>query len=152
MDYRALNLTILSANRPAKYSSSDLYVTATISNTASPQIFTSNKSKEGSDLTWNFPMSFMVNTNEADRMNLVVQIKAARIIFAKILGEVRVPIEDLIKDVTSEGKTLQTVSYPVKWLSGEPQGHLSFSYEVKEKYKEKSNAPQGYEYLGNMKY
>ncbi|XP_076895535.1 protein SRC2-like [Bidens hawaiensis] len=158
MDYRTLDITILSTNGLTMYSSSGkrnhFYVTATISGTASPQRFkTTTNKNNGSDPTWESRMSFKVNINKAAHMELVVQVKATSMLFDKTLGEVRVSIKDLIEGVTSEGKTLQTVSYPVKGRSGEPQGRLSFSYKVGKIFtKQLNKAPPGYEYLGNMKH
>ncbi|XP_076895536.1 protein SRC2-like [Bidens hawaiensis] len=76
--------------------------------------------------TWNKPMKFIVN----EAALLVVKIKAKRMFVDKKLGEVRVPVKELMEGVTSEGNyTVQTMICPVKGRSGESMGDLTFCYE-----------------------
>ncbi|MFS8002864.1 putative C2 domain-containing protein [Helianthus anomalus] len=141
MDYRILDLILVCAKGLKKSSfigRMDVYAVASISGTTGKiQKLRTTVDKNGdTDPTWNFPMKFIIDEPAALQNNhiLVVKIKAARIFRGKNLGEVHVPIKDLLDGVKVEGKSLESVSYQVIRRSGEPKGVLSFWYEVGEKF------------------
>ncbi|MFS7959444.1 putative C2 domain-containing protein [Helianthus anomalus] len=138
-DYRTLDLTLVSANGLTKASKLPVYAVASISDSRAAitvQKFKTSIHKDGgSDPTWNFPMKFTVNeaVGLQNRLMLVVKIKVERMLVDKNLGEVRVPIKELLEGVKPEGKTMQNVSYQVRGRDGEVKGVLSFSYRFGEK-------------------
>ncbi|KAI3730665.1 hypothetical protein L1987_61837 [Smallanthus sonchifolius] len=71
----------------------------------------------------------MFSVNEAARLQnhltLVVKIKAVRMLVNKKLGEVRVPIKELL-----EGETMRAVGYLVRGWQGEEKGFVTFSYRL----------------------
>ncbi|KAJ0598350.1 putative C2 domain-containing protein [Helianthus annuus] len=148
MNYRNLNLTIISANglkKPTFMGKMDVYAVVSISGTiGNPQKLKTNISKHAnSDPTWNFPMKFIINEAAGfqNRLTLVIKIKAAGIFGGRNLGEVHVPVKELLEGVKDEGKTMQFVSYQVRRPSGKVKGVLSFSYEVGEKFTGKPEEP-----------
>ncbi|KAF5770124.1 putative C2 domain-containing protein [Helianthus annuus] len=126
MEY-TLDFTLVSAKGLTKAS--------TISGTADQKVqkFKTHIDKDGgSDPMWNFPMKFTMNEAAGleNRLTLVVKIKGARMFLDKNLGEVRVPIKELLEGSKTEGKTMQNVSYQVRGRYGEPDGVVSFSYKL----------------------
>ncbi|XP_076915930.1 protein SRC2 homolog [Bidens hawaiensis] len=89
-----------------------------------------------SDPAWNFPMKFVIDAAAGlnNGMTLVVKIKAEGIFGGKNLGEVHVPVMELLEGVKDNGKAVKTVSYQVRRPSGKPKGVLSLKYEFWEKF------------------
>ncbi|XP_076952436.1 protein SRC2 homolog isoform X2 [Bidens hawaiensis] len=88
--------------------------------------------KDGdSNPTWNHPMKFTIDEHAAlqNRLTLVVDIKAEGLLMDKDVGEVHVPVMELMDGYSVGGKPLQFVSYQVR----KPKGELSFSYKFGEK-------------------
>ncbi|XP_021974435.2 protein SRC2-like [Helianthus annuus] len=107
-DYRTLNLTLISANGLTKAAKLHVYAVASISDSRAAitvQKFKTSVHKDGdSDPTWNFPMKFTVNEAAGlqNRLTLVVKIKVERMLVDKNLGEVRVPIKELLQGVYTQ--------------------------------------------------
>ncbi|KAI3522381.1 hypothetical protein L1887_00119 [Cichorium endivia] len=147
MDYRTLDITLVSAKgikKASLFGKSDVYAVAYISGTASYQKPRTLVDKDGgSNPTWNFPMKFTVDEAAGlqNRLTLVVEIKAVGIFSDKNLGEVRVPIKELLEGVSTKGKTEQLASYQVRKPSGKPKGYLSLSYKFGEKFSGKAEDP-----------
>ncbi|KAF5793963.1 putative C2 domain-containing protein [Helianthus annuus] len=140
MEYKTLDLTLVSAKGLTKAGKLSIYAVASISDSrtviSKVQKFKTPIHKEGgSDPTWNFPMKFTLNKAASlqNRLTLVVKIKGARMLVDKNLGEVRVPIKELLEGVDPEGKTTQNVSYHMIGRDGEVKGVVSFSYKFGEK-------------------
>ncbi|KAM0037229.1 putative C2 domain-containing protein [Helianthus debilis subsp. tardiflorus] len=134
MEYTTLDLTLVSAKGLTKASKLSVYAVASISDSRTAfskvQKFKTPFYKDGgSDPTWNFRMKFTLN-KATGPMTLVVKIKGARMLVDKNLGEVRVPIKELLE---GEGKTMQIVSYHMIGRDGEVKGVVSFSYKFGEK-------------------
>ncbi|PWA50643.1 C2 calcium-dependent membrane targeting [Artemisia annua] len=69
-----------------------------------------------------------------NRLTLVVKIKSVGMFSDKNLGEVLVPMKELLEGIKDEGKAMQLVSYQVKGKSKKPRGSVSFSYKFGEKF------------------
>ncbi|KAI3522383.1 hypothetical protein L1887_00121 [Cichorium endivia] len=147
MNYRTLELTLVSAKGIKKGSlvgKSDVYAVAYISGTTSNQKLRTPVDKDGgSNPTWNFPMKFTIDEAAGlqNRLTLIIEIKAIGTFSDKNLGEVRVPIKELLEGVSTEGKAQKLVSYQVRKPSGTPKGYLSFSYNFGEKFSGKVEEP-----------
>ncbi|MFS7959504.1 putative C2 domain-containing protein [Helianthus anomalus] len=135
--HKTLDLTLVSAKGLKKagsiFGKLHVYAVVSISGTGyKVQKFKTPIHKDGgSDPTWNFPMKFTVNEAAGleNRLTLVVKIKGARMFLDKNLGEVRVPIKELLQGVKPEEKTVQNVSYEVRGRYGELEGVVSLSYK-----------------------
>ncbi|KAI3687312.1 hypothetical protein L1987_81007 [Smallanthus sonchifolius] len=81
-------------------------------------------------------MKFIVNEAAGlqDHLTLVVKIKAEWIFGGRSLGEVCVPVKDLLEGVKDEGKAMQSASYQVWRRSGKPKGVFRFWYELGERF------------------
>nr|GEX38871.1 hypothetical protein [Tanacetum cinerariifolium] len=58
-----------------------------------------------------------------NRLTLLVRIKSAGMLFDKNLGEVRLPMKELLEGIKVEGKAMQLVSYQVTRKSKKPRGY-----------------------------
>ncbi|KAG5559911.1 hypothetical protein RHGRI_003266 [Rhododendron griersonianum] len=79
--------------------------------------------------TWNFPLKFFVEESAArsNRLGVTFKIRCER--GDKDIGEVHVPLSDLIGP-TEDGELLHSVTYQVRRPSGKPnKGELNFSYK-----------------------
>ncbi|KAK1416049.1 hypothetical protein QVD17_31837 [Tagetes erecta] len=140
--YRTLELTLFSAKelpKPKTTSNLNAYAVVSISGTNKPQKFTIPIDNDTD------PTSMKFTVNEAaclkNRLTLVVKIKAKRMFFDKKLGEVRVPINELLARVkTDQGVAMQTVSFPMSKRHHEPEGVVSFSYKFGDRYSVLSSA------------
>ncbi|XVF38703.1 hypothetical protein REPUB_Repub20aG0124500 [Reevesia pubescens] len=91
----------------------------------------------GKDPTWNFPVKFSIDESLAknNNMNLKFKIKCERILGDKELGQVNVPVKELL-DSPGEGGSMKFVNYQVRKPSGKPEGTLNFSYKFGDKVSE----------------
>ncbi|GJT25458.1 SRC2-like protein [Tanacetum coccineum] len=113
MEYITFELSIISAKdlkKPSSANKSDqVYATAYIAGKLD-RFRTPVDKKGGSEPTWSRqPMTFTINEAEALRnsLMLVIKLKAVRMFFDKNLGEVRVPIKQLMEGIRDEGKEMQ---------------------------------------------
>ncbi|XP_076943501.1 protein SRC2 homolog [Bidens hawaiensis] len=142
MEYRNLTLTLVSASglKKSRFTTRmDVYAVAFISGTVGrdQKQRTSTVKHGDSDPTWNFHMKFVIDELAAgldNGLTLVVKIKAEGMFGGKNLGEVHVPVKELLECVKDNGKAVQTVSYQVRRPSGKLKGVLSFMYEFGEKF------------------
>ncbi|XP_022760552.1 protein SRC2-like [Durio zibethinus] len=100
----------------------------------------------GKDPNWNFPVKFTVDESlaKSNNLNLKFKIKCERILGDKELGQVNVPVKELL-DSSGEGGSMKFVSYQVRKPSGKPEGTLNFSYKFGDKDSEpvKSDKSKG---------
>ena len=84
----------------------------------------------GRNPEWNSPMKFYVNTfaSQQNRLDLVVELKADKKLGNKDIGEVRVPMKELLESF-GESNNEKSVSYSVITPSGEAKGLLYFTYK-----------------------
>lgn len=134
MGSRSLDLKLLSAKHLKDVnfiSKMDVYVIVSLTGDIKKQ-----KVKSPADLTggcnptWNFPIRFTVDDSLArqNRISLVLTLKSQRALGDKEIGEVIVPIKELL-DSPGDGKSPQFVSYQVRTPSGKSKGELHFSYQ-----------------------
>ncbi|PWA41925.1 C2 calcium-dependent membrane targeting [Artemisia annua] len=134
MECRHLELSLISAEGLKK--SDKVYAVAYISET-SGRFRTPEDKTGGSEPTWNHPMHFTIKEalGKQNRLTLVVKIKGAGMFFDKNLGEVRVPIKELVEGIKDEGdEEKKYVSYEVLRKSKKPGGFLKFSYRFGPKF------------------
>jgi len=84
----------------------------------------------GKNPTWNFPIKFTIPQTPLaeNRLNLVFNLKCERALGDKDVGEVNVPVKELM-DSAGDGKSMKFVSYQVRKPSGKPKGEVSFSFK-----------------------
>ncbi|KAJ4722200.1 Protein SRC2 [Melia azedarach] len=139
MAYRSLDINVVSAkhlNDVSFLSKMNVYVVVSIKGYDRWAGKKKQKSKThvdragGSNPTWNFPLKFTVDENLAqqNRLTLVFKIKCDGFLGDKNVGEVTVPIKELL-DSPGDGKSMSFVSYQVRKPSGKPKGELTFSYK-----------------------
>ncbi|GAV85839.1 C2 domain-containing protein [Cephalotus follicularis] len=86
----------------------------------------------GNNPTWNFPMKFTIDESLAQQncLTLVFKLKCERSLGDKDVGEVNVPVKELLDPIPMQ---TQFVSYQVRKPSGRPKGVLNFSFKVGDK-------------------
>ncbi|GAA0157564.1 hypothetical protein LIER_38479 [Lithospermum erythrorhizon] len=139
MEQRTLEITIISAkdlNKVNFITKMDVYAVVFISGDSnSKQKFKTPVDKDGgNNPTWNFTVKFTIDEAAAQQngLSLVLKLKSERVLGDKEIGEVRVPIKELLDSPGSvNGK--QFVSYQIRKPDGKPKGFISFSYQFGEK-------------------
>ncbi|CAH9083419.1 unnamed protein product [Cuscuta epithymum] len=139
MDFRTLELKIMSAKDLKKvtfFSRMNVYVVVSVSggDAKSNQTLRTPADREGgSNPAWNFPLKFTIDDAAArqNRLTLVFRIRCERALGDKDVGEIAVPIKELLD--SPAGNTKQFVSYQVRRPSGKQRGQITFSYQFSEK-------------------
>ncbi|XP_065863635.1 protein SRC2 [Euphorbia lathyris] len=141
MEQRTLEINLISAkdlNDVNLFSKMDVYVVVSISGGDPQQPNQKTKTPiahgGGTNPTWNFPAKFTISEPLAqqNRLNLVFQLRCDRALGDKDIGEVNVPIMELL-DSIGDGKSMQFVSFQVRKPSGKPKGELNFSFKFSDK-------------------
>ncbi|KAK3189756.1 hypothetical protein Dsin_029317 [Dipteronia sinensis] len=134
MGYKALDVNVISAKdlKDVNFiTKMDVYAVVSISGDSQKQKFKTPVNHDGgSNPTWNFPVKFTVDDSLAhqNRLSIVFKIKSERTLGDKDIGEVIVPVKELI-DTPGDGKSPQFLSYQVRTPTGKPKGQLHFSYK-----------------------
>ncbi|XP_060197788.1 protein SRC2 [Lycium barbarum] len=140
MEYRTLEINVMSGkdlNKVNLITKMDVYVVVSISgldDRSSQKIKTHVDHDGDNNPTWNFLIKFTIDDNAAvqNRLHLVFKIKCERALGDKDIGEVDVPIKELLESPNSTGSK-QFVSYQIRKPSGKPKGQLTFSYQFSDK-------------------
>ncbi|KAF8017238.1 hypothetical protein BT93_H2432 [Corymbia citriodora subsp. variegata] len=149
MEYRNLDLTVISA-RDLKdvnlISKMDVYVVVSLDgDPRGPKKSRSPVDHDGGrNPAWNFPVKLYVDEPSAqqNRLTLRFKLRCDRALGDKDVGEVVVPVKELLDSTSSApggGKASSaasqptTVTYQVRKPSGKPKGELHFSYKFSDK-------------------
>ncbi|XP_019181114.1 PREDICTED: protein SRC2-like isoform X2 [Ipomoea nil] len=141
MEHRTLEINVMSAkdlNKVNLISKMDVYVVVSISGGDKKS---NQKAKTPVDRlgdtnpSWNSPMKFTIDEAAArqNRLTLVFTVRCDRALGDKDIGEVWVPIKELLDSPAAAGSGKQFASYQVRKPSGKPKGQLTFSYQFGEK-------------------
>lgn len=137
MEYRPLDITLISAKDLKDvnlFSKMDVYAVVSIAGDPRSKQKTPVHKDGGTNPTWNFQMKFYIDeaASHQNRLSLVFQLRSNRSFGEKDIGEVHVPVKELLDNV-GDGKSARFVSYQVRTPSGKPKGVLNFSYKFGEK-------------------
>ncbi|CAN4091697.1 unnamed protein product [Withania somnifera] len=141
MEYRTLEITVMSGkdlNKVNLITKMDVYVVVSITGAdddRSNQKIKTHVDHDGdNNPTWNFPIKFTIDENAAvqNRLHLVFKLRCQRALGDKDIGEVNVPIKELLESPNTTGNK-QFVSYQIRKPSGKPKGQLTFSYQFSDK-------------------
>ncbi|KAH9765768.1 C2 domain-containing protein [Citrus sinensis] len=143
VSYRALDLNVISAKHLKDVhfiSKMEVYAVVSISgdHTIKKQkVKTQADPSGGSNPTWNFPIKFTFNESLAqqNRLTLDFKIKSDGLLGDKTVGEVIIPIKELLDSSSSssgDAKSMKFVTYQVCSSSEKPKGELHFSYKFSE--------------------
>ncbi|KAJ6904205.1 protein SRC2-like [Populus alba x Populus x berolinensis] len=139
MGERTLEINVISARglKDVNYiSKMDVYAVVSISGGDDSKQKPKQKTKTpvdragGKNPTWNFPIKFTIPQTPIaeNRLNVVFNLKCERALGDKDVGEVNVPVKELL-DSAGDGKSMKFVSYQVRKPSGKPKGEVSFSFK-----------------------
>ncbi|KAG6431196.1 hypothetical protein SASPL_109273 [Salvia splendens] len=150
MEHRTLEITLQSGrdlNKVNLISKMDVYVVVSISggDKTSKQKTRSPVDHDGdANPTWNFTMNFTVDEAalQSNRLTLDFKLVCERALGDKDVGEVSVPIKELLDSpAAADGKKF--LNYQVRKPSGKPKGQLTFSCKFSDKIAAAATAPAG---------
>ncbi|KAK3010488.1 hypothetical protein RJ639_012707 [Escallonia herrerae] len=137
MDYRTLELNLISAKEIKKIGflvKMDVFAVVSVSGGANAaKQKTPVNSSGDTNPTWNHPMKFTLEEAliQQNRLTVVVRLRCQRTFGDKDIGEVNVPVKELLEG-SGEGQPLKFVMYQVRKPSGKPKGVINFSYKFGE--------------------
>ncbi|KAG1365207.1 protein SRC2 [Cocos nucifera] len=136
MAYRTLEVTLVSANDLNDvnfFSKMHVYAIASIAGDRRSRQRTASDKDGGTSPSWNATLCFAVPP-AADGLALRVLLRSERVLGDRDVGEVYIPLKELLGGVTSAGNSSgHFVSYQVrKPSSGKPRGVLNLSYKFVE--------------------
>ncbi|XP_042018844.1 protein SRC2-like [Salvia splendens] len=87
----------------------------------------------GTNPTWTFPMKFAVDEAALtqNRLMLDFDIKCEKALGNRVIGEVHVPVKELLDIPAKACAAKNFVTYQVKKPDGRPKGNLTFSYHFR---------------------
>ncbi|KAH7848058.1 hypothetical protein Vadar_033270 [Vaccinium darrowii] len=152
MEYRPLEITVISADDLKNVnliSTMDVYVVVSIptTTTTAAKIKANRKrtpvdKSGGRSPNWNHHLKFSVDESALSPHypnNITFKIKSQRLLGDREIGEVVVPIKQLLHNTTpsavagGDGPSERIVDYQVRSTSGKPKGSFKFSYKFGEK-------------------
>ncbi|KAG5628269.1 hypothetical protein H5410_013487 [Solanum commersonii] len=142
MEYRTLDINVVSGkdlNKVNLITKMDVYVVISISGADEDRSNQKTKTHVDHDgdnnPTWNFPIKFTIDDNAAvqNRLHLVFKLRCQRALGDKDIGQVDVPIKELLESSNRSNGSKQFVSYQIRKPSGKPKGQLTFSYQFSDK-------------------
>ncbi|KAL3641978.1 hypothetical protein CASFOL_012793 [Castilleja foliolosa] len=85
----------------------------------------------GNNPAWGFPMNFIVEEAALHQNRLFLNFKliCKRALGDKHVGDVHVPVKELVDSPPAKGGNAKFVTYQVRKPSGKPKGQLTFSYQ-----------------------
>ncbi|KAK9288866.1 hypothetical protein L1049_017332 [Liquidambar formosana] len=135
MESRTLDINVMYAKdlenvRHFKFQEMVVYVVVSISGDSQPEQKTPVDRGGGNNPSWNRHMQFIINESSAqqDRLTLVFKLQCERGHGDKDVGEVRVPVKELITTVGASKEVRRGVTTPSRTM----QGELNFSYKLGE--------------------
>ncbi|XAR52618.1 hypothetical protein NMG60_11020773 [Bertholletia excelsa] len=139
MEYRPLEITVISADDLKDVNmltKMDVYVVVSIANDPRTKRRTRVDKDGGKNPRWNDRLSFSVDQSALARqpnLCLVLTIRSERPLGDKDIGEVTIPINELLASNPTDDAPERIVDYQVRTASGKPKGTLRFSYKFREK-------------------
>ncbi|GAA0140843.1 hypothetical protein LIER_02117 [Lithospermum erythrorhizon] len=147
MAQRALEVTVLSAkdiNKVNLIGKMDVYIIISITGSKSKQkVITPVDKDAGTNPTWNFQAEFVIDESAAQQSHhsIVFKVKCERALGDKDIGEVHVPIRELLQSPEAIDGKRQFVSYQVRKPDGKPKGFINFAYQFGDKVKKAEEQP-----------
>ncbi|KAL5983826.1 hypothetical protein ACLOJK_017921 [Asimina triloba] len=143
MEYRPLELTIISANDLNDvnlFSKMDVYVVVSLSTDPRAPQRTPVDRDGGKSPKWNYSLQFSVPDGPPPILTFL--LRSDRTLGDRDIGQVHVPVKELL-DTAAKGdfSSSHSVTYQVRKPSGKPKGALNFSFKFGEKAARQAFAP-----------
>lgn len=139
MSYQTLEITLISAKDLKKvnlFSKLAVYAIVSLSSDSRGRLRTPPDRQGGRNPTWNSTLRFTVPEDaDLSRTHFFhILLRTERALGDRDVGEVRVPLSELLSGVGDGPRPVQFLSYQVrKTTSGKPKGVLNFSYKLGER-------------------
>jgi len=135
MDYRPLDITVISASGLDNFLCffrMRVYVVVSLMN-GNSTVEKKTHSTHGPNPKWNHRIKFPVQEKAINTTTLLFVLKQHRIFGCKDIGEVSIPVHELLETNPGSGTTEHVVDYQVQSMRGKSKGTFTFSHQFKEK-------------------
>ncbi|GJN16827.1 hypothetical protein PR202_gb03850 [Eleusine coracana subsp. coracana] len=143
MAHRTLELTLISAKDLKEVnllSKMEVYAVVSLSGDPRSRQRIQADRTGGRNPTWNATLRFTVPASGAGSLHVL--LRAERALGDRDVGEVHIPLSELLSGATDSPVPAKFVAYQVRKInSGKPQGVLNFSYKLGEVTKSAGYAP-----------
>ncbi|KAM7273591.1 hypothetical protein ACFE04_028255 [Oxalis oulophora] len=144
MEYRPLDLTLISAKDLKDVnllSKMDVYAVVSVNDDKRTISKTPIDKDCGKNPKWNYSMKFTLDETalQQNQLTLVVKLFSDRTMGDTEIGQVHVPLKELLIDQNT--KASKFVTYNVRLPSGKSKGSLDFSFKFGDKYVPAAAAP-----------
>lgn len=134
MAQRALELTLISGKDLKDvnlFSAMEVYAVVSLSGDPRSRQRVATDRSGGRNPTWNATVRFAVPANAAGSVHVL--LRAERALGDRDVGEVHIPLSELLSGAPDGAVPVKFVAYQVRKIgSGKPQGVLNFSYKLGE--------------------
>ncbi|KAI3672822.1 hypothetical protein L6452_38922 [Arctium lappa] len=134
MDYRALDITVISASGLEKlmfFFKVRVYAVVSLINNGKSVIEKKTHSSPGRNPNWNHRIKFSVQESAIQTSTLLFVLRQHRLFGDKEIGEVSIPVRELLDG--SGTTTEHVVDYQVQSIRGKSKGTFTFSYHLRER-------------------
>ncbi|KAG1371234.1 protein SRC2-like [Cocos nucifera] len=143
MSYRTMEVTLISAKDLQQvnwFSKMRVYAMVSLSGDPGSRQWTPSDRKGNRNPTWSYTLHFNVPADTFARQHLHILLGAERFLRDRVVGEVRIPLSELLDAATGNGP--KSVNYQVhKCTSGKTKGILNLSYKFGEEIAAPAPAP-----------
>lgn len=135
MDYRPLDITVISANGLENFLfffRMRVYVVVSLMNGKSI-VEKKTHTSHGRNPKWNHRIKFPVEESAINTTTLLFVLRQHRFWGDKDIGEVSIPVCELLEMNQGSGNTEHVVDYQVQSVRGKPVGTFTFSHQFRDK-------------------
>ncbi|XP_024977100.1 protein SRC2-like [Cynara cardunculus var. scolymus] len=135
MDYRPLDITVISASVLENllfFFKVKVYVVVSLINGKSI-IEKKTHSSHGRNPKWNHRIKFSVQESAIQTSTLLFVLRQHRLFGDKEIGEVSIPVRELLETNSDSGTMEHVVDYQVQSIRGKSKGTFTFSHQFRER-------------------
>ncbi|CAI9303115.1 unnamed protein product [Lactuca saligna] len=136
MDHCGLDITVISASALKNvnfFMKMGVYVVVSLVAGNSVTKQQTHVSKGGKNPIWSHRIKFLVEESATQNSTLIFSLMSRRVLGDRIIGEVSIPVRELLECVSGSETKEHVVEYQVRSIRGKARGTLTFSHKFKER-------------------
>ncbi|KAI3751821.1 hypothetical protein L2E82_22912 [Cichorium intybus] len=142
MDNCPLDITVISASGLKNvnlFMKMGVYVVVSLISGNSVTKQQTHVSKGNKNPMWSHRIKFLIEESATQNSTLIFILRSRRVLGDRIIGEVSIPVRELLECVPGSETKEQVVEYQVRSIRGKARGSLTFSHKFKEKIPPRNN-------------
>ncbi|KAI3508889.1 hypothetical protein L1887_23909 [Cichorium endivia] len=142
MDNCPLDITVISASGLKNvnlFMKMGVYVVVSLITGNSVSKQQTHVSKGNKNPMWSHRIKFLIEESATQNSTLIFILRSRRVLGDRIIGEVSIPVRELLECEPGSETKEQVVEYQVRSIRGKARGSLTFSHKFKEKIPPRNN-------------